>query len=187
MAKALPLYAVNPRESLRSNAPLMLHTRLEELYQFSPYISDPAKVEELHNMRIAAKRLRYTMEIFQPCFSGKDFSKLYDQVKSIQEQIGEIHDRDVRGPLLSAFLEARVGDRAEIRPGLERLIQAQQSERAKLYRDFIVYWNKLQKQAFKRQFLQMLVQSEDEATEEASSETPVAKPSKSPKESVSSL
>jgi len=128
MAKALPLHAVNPHESLRSNAPLMLHTRLEELYQFAPYISDPANVEELHNMRIAAKRLRYTLEIFQPCFSGKDFSKVYDQVKSVQEQIGEIHDRDVRGPLLQAFLEARVGDRPEIRVGLERLIQNQQSD-----------------------------------------------------------
>ena len=166
MAKALPLYAVNPRESLRSNAPLMLHTRLEELYQFSPYISDPTNVEELHNMRIAAKRLRYTMEIFQPCFPGKDFSKLYDQVKSVQEQIGEIHDRDVRGPLLQAFLSARVGDRPEIRAGRERLIQSQQSERAKLYRGFVLYWNKLQKQGFKRLFLQILVQSEPEPADE---------------------
>ena len=176
MAKALPLYAVNPRESLRSNAPLMLHTRLEELYQFTRDISDPTKVDELHNMRIAAKRLRYTMEIFAPCFTGKDFSKLYDQVKSIQEQIGEIHDRDGRGPLLQAFLEARVGDRAEIRAGLERLIAAQQSERAGLYRDFIAYWNKLQRQGFKRQYLQMLVQSESEPPQETPAEESVPTP-----------
>ncbi len=161
MAKALPLYAVSPQESLRSNAPLMLHTRLEELYQFAPYISDPAKVDELHNMRIAAKRLRYTLEIFAPCFSGKDFVKISDQAKSVQEQIGEIHDRDVRGPLLQAFLDAHRADRPEIRPGLERLIQSQQSERDALYRKFIASWNKLQKQGFKRQFLQMLVPLEE--------------------------
>ena len=176
MAKALPLYAVNPRESLRSNAPLMLHTRLEELYQFAPYISDPSNVEELHNMRIAAKRLRYTMEIFQPCFSGKDFTKAYDQVKAVQEQIGEIHDRDVRGPLLQAFLEAHAGSRPEIRVGLERLIQSQQSERAELYRKFINSWNKLQKQGFKRQFLQVLVQAEPEPTETAADEEIVPTP-----------
>ncbi len=166
MAKALPLYAVNPQETLRSNAPLMLHTRLEELYQFAPYISDPARVEELHNMRIAAKRLRYTLEIFAPCFSGKDFEKLSASAKSVQEQIGEIHDRDVRGPLLSAFLTAHAAARPEIRPGLERLIQSQQSERAALYRKFIAYWNKLQKQGFKREFLQMLVQAENIPPEE---------------------
>ncbi len=170
MAKALPLYAVNPRESLRSNAPLMLHTRLEELYQFAPFIADPARVDELHNMRIAAKRLRYTMEIFQPCFAGKDaakeFTRLYDQVKAVQEQIGEIHDRDVRVPLLQAFLDTHAGDKAEIRTGLERLIATQHSERATLYRAFITYWNKIQKQGFRRQYLQMLVGTEAEPTEE---------------------
>ena len=165
MAKALPLHAVDPQVSLRSNAPLMLHTRLEELYQFSSYISDPVRVEELHNMRIAAKRLRYTLEIFAPCFSGKEFTKLCDQVKSVQEQIGEIHDRDVRGPLLQEFLESHAGHRPEIRIGLERLIESQQTERAKLYLLFIAYWNKLQKQGFKRNFLQILVQSEAEPVE----------------------
>ncbi len=157
MAKALPLHAVNPRESLRSNAPLMLHTRLEELYQFTPYIDDPANVAELHNMRIAAKRLRYTMEIFQPCFSGKDFAKVYDQVKSVQEQIGEIHDRDVRGPLLQAFLDTHAQARPEIRTGLERLIHAEQAERAQMYDRFLAFWNKLQKQGFRRSFLLALI------------------------------
>ncbi len=164
MAKALPLYAVSPRESLRSNAPLMLHTRLEELYQFAPFIADPARVDELHNMRIAAKRLRYTLEIFQPCFASKEeskeFARLYDQVKTVQEQIGEIHDRDVRGPLLQAFLDSHAPHKPEIRPGLERLIATQLAERAKLYRSFIAYWNKIQKQGFRRQFLQMLTEAE---------------------------
>ena len=161
MAKAFPLYAVNPQEALRSNAPLMLHTRLEELYQFAPFISDPANVAELHNMRIAAKRLRYTLEIFAPCFTSKEFDKLSAQVKSVQEQIGEIHDRDVRGPLLQAFLNGHAAHRPEIRAGLEKLIESQQSERAALYRKFITYWNKLQKQGFKREFLQMLVPLEE--------------------------
>ncbi len=167
MAKALPLYAVNSLESLRSNAPLMLHTRLEELYQFAPYIGDPTKVDELHAMRIASKRLRYTLEIFAPCFTSKEFEKLSAQVKSVQEQIGEIHDRDVRGPLLQAFLDAQAAHRPEIRAGLEKLIESQQSERAALYRKFISYWDKLQKQGFKREFLQMLVQSEAQPTEES--------------------
>jgi len=172
MAKALPLYAVNPQASLLSNAPLMLHTRLEELYQFSPFISDPARVEELHNMRIAAKRLRYTLEIFAPCFTGREFPRLYEQVKSIQEQIGEIHDRDVRAPLVQEFMEGNAGERPEIRVGLERLVAAQLTERAKMYRTFISYWNKLQKQGFKRNFLQMLVQSESEPAEPAAEESP---------------
>ena len=72
----------------------------------------------------------------------------------------------MRGPLLQAFLDNHAGGKAEIRTGLERLIATQHSERAKLYRTFIAYWNKIQKQGFRRQFLQMLVGTEAEPTEE---------------------
>ena len=160
MARALPLHAVNPQAALATNAPLILHTRLEELYQFTPFIADPAKVEELHNMRIAAKRLRYTMEVFATVFDSKEFTRLYDQVKSVQERIGDIHDADVRVPLLQAFLDTHVASRPEIRVGLEHLIAAQQAARAASYSSFMLYWNKLQKQGFKRNFLQLLVQTE---------------------------
>ncbi len=157
MAKALPLQAVNPGGSLADNAPVMLLTRLEELYRWAPFIADPGKVNELHAMRIAAKRLRYTMEIFMPVFQNpaqaKEFDAVYDRVKSIQEQIGEIHDADVRGPLVQAFMEAHCVKRPEIEVGLQALVRAQHDERARRYRAFIVYWNKLQKQGFRRRFL----------------------------------
>ena len=166
MAKALPVYAVNPQGALVENAPLILHTRLEEMYRFAPYIADPTRIDELHNMRIAAKRLRYTLEIFAPCFSGKDFSKIADQVKSIQEQIGDIHDADVRGPLFQDYMEAHAAHRPEIRIGLENLARAEQAKRAKLYQNFLAYWTKLQNQGFRQRFLQMLVQAETKPTEE---------------------
>lgn len=160
MAKALPILAVNPGGSLADNAPLMLHTRLEELYRWGPFVSDPARVEELHAMRIAAKRLRYTMEIFAPAFGGassKEFDAVYDKVKSVQEQIGEIHDADVRGPLLQGFLDGHASARPEVRAGLEALIASQRAAREARYRAFVTFWAKLQKQGFKRRFLQMLV------------------------------
>ena len=62
-------------------------------------------------MRIAAKRLRYTQEIFAPCFPDKEYKWLSDQVKSVQEQIGEIHDADVRGPLFQDFVAAHAAGR----------------------------------------------------------------------------
>jgi CHAD domain-containing protein len=170
MARALPLQAVNPGGSLADNALVMLLTRLEELYRWAPFIADPTKVEELHAMRIAAKRLRYTMEIYAPVFEtpaqAKEFDAVYDRVKSIQEQIGEIHDADVRGPLVQRFMDAHVAARPEIHVGLQELIAAQQVERARRYRDFIVYWNKLQKQGFRRRFLMLFAPDPALTTEE---------------------
>ncbi len=160
MAKALPIPAVSPDGLLADNAPLILHTRLEEMYRWSPFIGDPDRMHELHDMRIAAKRLRYTLEIFAPCFPDKEYKWLSDQVKSVQEQIGEIHDADVRGPLFREFTAAHADKRPEIRVGLENLARAEQAKRDKLYRKFLTYWDKLQRQEFKARFLRFLAQAQ---------------------------
>lgn len=172
MAKALPIYAVNRYGSLAENAPLMLHTRLEELYRWAHFIADPAKIEELHAMRIAAKRLRYTMEIFSAAFAGKSLAKefdwTYDKVKAIQEKIGEIHDADVRGQLLRDFLSQHGDSRPEIRIGLQSLIATQRSSRVRFHRGFVASWSKLQKQGFRRRYMQMLtMESIDPMVEES--------------------
>lgn len=160
MAKALPIIAVNPDGSLAENAPLMLHTRLEEMYRFAPLALHPDNVDELHAMRIAAKRLRYTMEIFHAVFqqpeAAKEWDWLYDKAKAVQEQIGEIHDADVRVPLLQDYLERHAPARPELRVGLEGLIAAQRAQRNADYQSFTKSWAKLQGQSFKRRFLQTL-------------------------------
>jgi CHAD domain-containing protein len=156
VAKALPVYAVNVQGTLAENAPLILHIRLEEVYQFAPYIEDVNRVAELHNMRIAAKRLRYTMEIFSGCFPEKEFEPLYEVVTSIQEQIGQIHDCDVRQPLAEAFLESLGSRRPEVRVGLQKLIDHERANRDAIYTAFIAYWVKLQSKGFKRKLLQLL-------------------------------
>jgi CHAD domain-containing protein len=156
MAKALPVYAVNPQGTLAENAPLSLHIRLEEMYRFAPYIEDVNRVAELHNMRIAAKRLRYTMEIFSACFPEREFEPLYEAVTSIQEQIGLIHDCDVRRPLAESFLESFGTRRPEVRVGLQRLIDHERTNRDTIYVAFIAYWVKLQSKGFKRKLLQLL-------------------------------
>jgi len=68
--------------------------RLGDLYGFAPYVHDEGRDEELHRMRIAAKHLRYCLEIFRVCF-GPEIEKRISDVKTIQEKIGQIHDCDV--------------------------------------------------------------------------------------------
>lgn len=152
MAKAAPLLAMDASGTLAENAPVMLLVRYAEMHALSVSIDDPARVQELHNMRIAAKRLRYTMEIFQPCFAGplaKEYKAVYDRVKSIQEQIGQIHDCDVRVPAIEAFLDEHARRRPEIRVGLEKLIAREREERDRLYAEFLKYWAGLRRKGFR--------------------------------------
>jgi hypothetical protein len=76
------------------NARRVIETRLEEMLSFAPWVADKNHVEEIHNLRIAAKRLRYSLELFRfglPSGAGD----LIDEIKEIQEHIGNMRDADV--------------------------------------------------------------------------------------------
>jgi hypothetical protein len=73
--------------------------RIAELYSYEPIVPFPDLSEALHDMRISAKRLRYTLELFQPQF-GKAGERQLERVKSIQEVLGTLHDHDVRIELI---------------------------------------------------------------------------------------
>jgi hypothetical protein len=144
MAKAFPLLTVDPTGTMADNVALIMHVRLAEMLFFSRHVADPNRVAELHNMRISAKRLRYTMELFLPYTdgpNGKVLSGLLDKTKKIQELIGDIHDRDVRVPLITEFVREREADRPEIRLGLMRLADQEKRDRDRIYNQFIAYWS----------------------------------------------
>ncbi|MCX6150182.1 MAG: CHAD domain-containing protein [Ignavibacteriales bacterium] len=52
-------------------------------------------VENLHNLRIAIRRLRYSMENFEICYRKKDFTKMIEFMRYLQDLIGEGRDLDV--------------------------------------------------------------------------------------------
>ncbi len=94
MAKARPVAGLHPHASLARNAGAIVAVRVAEMFDFAHAIGDPAQDRDLHNMRIAAKRLRYTLEMFRPALTD-DGPPLIDVVKELQERIGAIHDADV--------------------------------------------------------------------------------------------
>jgi CHAD domain-containing protein len=155
MSRAFPLIAIAPDGSFGENAPIMLLIRFAELIRLSSCVEDSSLVSQLHNMRIAAKRLRYTMEIYQPCFSGewaKEFKEVYAIVKSVQEQLGDIHDCDVRAPAITKFLNDHSARRPEISIGLKMLANKEKSRRDELFEKFATYWRALEIKNFQAKF-----------------------------------
>lgn len=68
--------------------------RLDELERLSESLYNPLKVKPIHKMRIAAKNLRYAVELFEQCW-GKSINSFSDQVAGLQSSLGELHDCDV--------------------------------------------------------------------------------------------
>jgi CHAD domain-containing protein len=103
MAKPRPVSGIDPSKRVRPNARRILATRIDEVYQYDGLVANPANVTDLHNMRIAFKRLRYLLEIFGSAFDA-DLEPYLEQVKAMQDLLGDIHDCDVQVPMLEAHL-----------------------------------------------------------------------------------
>jgi hypothetical protein len=99
MSRAWPVDGIEPDGSLGDNARRILAVRIAEFYSYAPIVSNEQATEELHNLRIAAKRLRYTLELFRVVF-GEVGERQIERVKAIQEELGNLHDADVRIDLI---------------------------------------------------------------------------------------
>ncbi len=122
--KAHPVEGLDPEGSLRANAGRILATRIGELRGFSGEALDQAGASAQHDLRIAAKRLRYVLEITESCF-GQEAVAARRAARDLQSVLGDIHDCDVMLP------------RVEGIPALAMLLGAR---RAQLFRDFRDLW-----------------------------------------------
>ena len=101
--------------SLTANAARLITKRLHTLYEYAPCLDDAGAVTQHHAMRIAAKKLRYTMDIFQEAVTAKlpdaaPFVNALEAVKRLQDHLGEMHDADVLAPQLAAYLAKMLRD-----------------------------------------------------------------------------
>jgi len=97
--KARRVKRLDPQGTLAENAARIVLVRVGELRSFVPAALDPAAAETQHDMRIAAKRLRYILEATGFCF-GRPAATARRRAKEIQDLLGEVHDADVMLPRL---------------------------------------------------------------------------------------
>jgi CHAD domain-containing protein len=112
MTKAWPVKNLDPAGRVDTNARRILAVRIAEFFSHAPALAKEDAVEELHEMRIAAKRLRYSLELFRDLYS-KAGERQLDRVKQLQEELGHIHDIDVRVGLIEQELLALAHEQIE--------------------------------------------------------------------------
>jgi CHAD domain len=94
--KARPVKKLDPERSLGENAARIIRVRLDEMHSFAPKAL-AGKTKAQHDMRIAAKRLRYVLEVTGFCF-GRPADTARRRARDLQDILGEIHDCDVMLP-----------------------------------------------------------------------------------------
>jgi CHAD domain-containing protein len=175
--KARKVKGLDPDGPLSQNAVRIAHTRIDDMYQLAAKALDPDDVTALHNTRIAAKRLRYLLELMEPCL-GKPAGRAAKRAKSLQTLLGEIHDCDEMLPLVrarvkrlrsedAAAVRAEAGERAgDVAPeaarsapnrthyrGLESLHAYLQARRQVLYARFVREWSAIEREGFRERLV----------------------------------
>jgi CHAD domain-containing protein len=144
-----------PGRSVYRTMRKLIRQRLKALQAYAPYVQQPECHAELHAMRIAAKRLRYTMQAFAPLYADA-LKEPIGAAETLQTLLGDIRDCDVWAQELSQFLEAE-RDRtlvyfgqtepfAFLVPGLLALQHNRQQYREQRYAEFVTFWHQTQEQ-----------------------------------------
>ena len=118
MAKAGEI-DVDPSEPFALAAARIVRLRADELFGHAENVLDTSDIERVHDMRVASRRLRAVLEIFQPAFPPGDFKTVLRDVKALADALGERRDPDVHIEDMEAF-EADV--QAVNRPGIDALV-----------------------------------------------------------------
>jgi CHAD domain-containing protein len=128
MARAREISDLECDERYALAAAQVVAVRVGELFEHSDGVLDTSDIEGVHDMRVASRRLRAAMEIFEPCFPRKPFRRALKEVKALADALGERRDRDVAIAYLEDFSEhVTAPDRRGIGMLLDRL-RDEQSE-----------------------------------------------------------
>jgi CHAD domain-containing protein len=146
---------------VRHVAPVALYQHLAEVRAFDEWITQPdAPLVRFHQLRIAFKGLRYTLEFFQEVL-GSEAKALINEIKTLQDHLGDLQDAVVTCNVLRDFLMWGTWGHAEIdqqarpvepvvAPGVASYLAARQAEIQHLVETFPQAWARVQSQEFSR-------------------------------------
>ncbi len=127
MARALAIPNLAAEDAYAAAAAKIVAVRAREVADHAHDVLDVADIERVHDMRVATRRLRAALEIFEPCFPPKELGAALAQVKAIADALGERRDRDVAIAALEGFAAKMP---APDRPGVQTLIERLRAEQA---------------------------------------------------------
>jgi CHAD domain-containing protein len=122
--RARKVEGLDPGAPLRPNAARIVRTRLDELHGFAEAALARDAGTAQHDMRIAAKRLRYVLEIVGPCI-GDEARAAHRAAKQLQAVLGDLHDCDLMLPKVE---------------GIESLAATLRARRERLFHSFVELW-----------------------------------------------
>lgn len=130
---------------------------------------DLADYGNLHQVRIAGKRLRYAMELFVECFGERFRTEIYPAVEELQEVLGRANDSHVAaGRLENLRRHLRANRPAEwkrFRPGVEGLLRYHRQRLPRERKHFGAWWRRWHRSGVEAALTELLMPADAALTE----------------------
>lgn len=131
-------------------ADTVIQERRYGFLQLATCLYDPTDINGHHKLRIAAKRLRYSVELFDRSPSGSEETPS-ERIAVMQDRLGDMHDCDVWISELRKNLKKYLKKGGETTPeflAAEWLLGEFVRRRAKNYREALELWSAWRKSGF---------------------------------------
>jgi CHAD domain-containing protein len=163
MAKARPIEGLRAEEPYAVAAAKVVAVRARELADHSRNVLDTDDIERVHDMRVASRRLRAALEIFEPCFPGAQHDEALTEVKAIADALGERRDADVTIEALERFSQNLA---APDRPGVASLVAQIRGEQTEANDRLAAFVRPQRLAALSERLSELVVQAEGVVAEE---------------------
>ena len=130
-------------------------TAISDLFWYEPWLLEPDNIHRHHEMRIAAKRLRYTLESFAGLFECGLKTEI-KTFKNLQDVLGDMHDCDVWIEKIPLFIRdekkraLRYFGNSDffsiLQEGLYKLLDNRKKKRAELFSELHTLWDSLKQE-----------------------------------------
>lgn len=150
MAKPLKIRKVSPGARQEKAARRILRTRIKEFYSCWPDPDHTPTLEELHNLRISGKRLRYSAESLRELYPDR-LALLIELLKVAQDLLGEIQDCVTQRGLIEDSI-ARMRHRAPQNghiAALEKIVSEYEQRQSTLFTQFHETWRGMTMEEFR--------------------------------------
>jgi CHAD domain-containing protein len=128
-------------------------TCFDEFLFYERYINDPSRMNEIHLMRICAKRLRYTMEVFAQIYED-ELDKPIKAIKETQTLLGDFHDCFIWIESLDQFLVqekvrtleyfGNIRAFSRLKAGIIYLQEDKKKQQIEKHKEFLKFWENTQ-------------------------------------------
>jgi len=126
----------------------MLGERVEKLLEWPDEVLKNEDIEAIHKMHVASRRLRATLDAFEPCCRPRQFKNAYRHVKDMADLLGTARDTDV---MLEGLHRQSKHVPAEEQAGMQWLIDRLSEYRQQRQQELEAYFEKLDEAALRQQ------------------------------------